>query len=57
MAVVAEGAAQIVVTEARHAPALIDAVRGRHDLAGVHVVVCADLDSPLELREALDSGG
>ena len=37
-------------------PALIAAVRARPELAGVHVVVCADLDSPHELREALDSG-
>ena len=31
-------------------------MRERPELAGVHVVVCADLDSPHELREALDSG-
>jgi len=54
--VVEEGAAQIVVTDAVHGPPLISAVRVRHGLAGVHVVVCADLDSPEELREALDSG-
>ena len=56
VAVVADGAAQVVVTGTRHAPALIDAVRARPELAGVHVVVCADLDSPDELRQALDSG-
>ena len=54
--VVADGAAQVVVTGTRHAPALIDAVRARPELAGVHVVVCADVESPDELREALDSG-
>jgi PAS domain S-box-containing protein len=54
--VIADGAAQVVVTGTRHAPALIDAVRARPDLAGVHVVVCADLDSPDDLREAIDSG-
>ena len=53
---IADGAAQIVVTDIEHGPALIDAVRARPELAGVHVVVCADLDSPHELREALDSG-
>ncbi|HYH90085.1 MAG TPA: PAS domain-containing protein [Solirubrobacteraceae bacterium] len=56
VAVVADGAAQVVVTGTRHAPALIDAVRARPELAGVHVVVCADLDSADDLREALDSG-
>ena len=53
---IAEGTAQIVVTDALHGPPLIAAVRARPDLAGAHVVVCADLDSPQELREALDSG-
>jgi PAS domain S-box-containing protein len=53
---VAEGAARIVVTDTRHGLPLIDTVRARPELGGVHVVVCADLDSPDELREALDSG-
>jgi PAS domain S-box-containing protein len=53
---VADGAAQIVLTDARHGPGLIDAVRARPELAAAHVVVCADLDSPHELREALDAG-
>jgi PAS domain S-box-containing protein len=53
---IAEGAAQIVVTDAAHGPALIDAVCARPELAGAHVVVCADLESPQELRDALDSG-
>jgi PAS domain S-box-containing protein len=56
VAAVADGAAQIVLTDALHGPPLISAVRERPDLAGVHVVVCADLGSPDELREALDSG-
>src|SRR4051812_41354434 len=56
VAVVADGAAQVVVADAEHGAALIAAVRARPQLAGVHVVVCADLDSPNELREALDSG-
>jgi PAS domain S-box-containing protein len=56
VAVIADGAAHIVLTDARHGPRLIDAVRARTELAAVHVVVCADLDSPEELRKALDSG-
>ncbi len=54
--VIADGAAQIVIADARQGPALIRVVRARPELAAVHVVVCADLDSPHELREALDSG-
>ena len=56
VAVIADGAAHIVLTDGRHGPPLIDAVRARAELAAVHVVVCADLDSPEELRKALDSG-
>ena len=54
--VVADGAAQIVVTDARHGPALIRALRTRQEVAAAHVVVGVDLDSPEELVEALDSG-
>jgi PAS domain S-box-containing protein len=54
--VIADGAAPVVVAHVRQGPALIGAVRDRRELAAVHVVVCADLDSPQELREALDSG-
>jgi PAS domain S-box-containing protein len=54
--VIADGAAPVVVAHVRQGPALIGAVRARPELAAVHVVVCADLDSPQELREALDSG-
>jgi CheY-like chemotaxis protein len=53
---IAEGEAPVVLTDVRRGPALIHAVRARPALAAVHVVVCADLDSPQELREALDSG-
>src|SRR4051794_33488205 len=56
VAAVADGAAQIVVAGARDGPALIDDVRTRPELAAVHVVVCADLDAPHELRDALDAG-
>jgi DNA-binding response OmpR family regulator len=54
--VVTAGEAQIVVTDARHGPSLIRAVRGRSELVATHVVVGVDLDSPSELVEALDSG-
>jgi PAS domain S-box-containing protein len=45
-----------VFVDAQHGPALIRAVRARPELAGVHVVACVDLDSPHELRDALDAG-
>jgi PAS domain S-box-containing protein len=54
--VVAEGAAQIVVTDAQQAPRLLSAVRARSELASVHVVVGADLTSPHELHAAIGSG-
>jgi PAS domain S-box-containing protein len=47
---------EVVVTSARHAQALIAAVRGRDETASVHIVACAALDSPSELRSALDAG-
>jgi PAS domain S-box-containing protein len=47
-------AAQVVIVEARRARALTDALHARLDPA--HVVVCASLDSPRELRDALDAG-
>ena len=53
---IADGLAQIVVAGAREGPALIAAVRSRPQLAAAHVVICADLDAPQELRDALDSG-
>ena len=54
--IVEEGAAQVVFVDAQHGPDLIRAVRARPELAGVHVVACVDLDSPHELRDALDAG-
>jgi PAS domain S-box-containing protein len=54
--VIADGAAQVVLSDVDHAAELIDAVCERPELAAVHVVVCADLDSPRDLRRALDSG-
>ncbi len=56
MAVLREERPEVVITSAGHADALIAAVRGRRDTASVHVVVCAALDSPAELRDALDVG-
>jgi PAS domain S-box-containing protein len=46
----------IVIAGARWASELTAAVRGRRDLASVHIVVGAALDSPRGLREALDAG-
>ena len=51
-----EQRAQVVIADAELGPALTAAVRARRDLAAAHVVVCAALDSPRELREALDAG-
>jgi PAS domain S-box-containing protein len=53
---IADGAAQVVLSDVEHAAELIDAVCERPELSAVHVVVCADLDSPVDLRRALDSG-
>jgi PAS domain S-box-containing protein len=49
--------AQVVISEAGLGRALTAAVRGRRELASAHIVLCAALDSPGELREALDAGG
>jgi PAS domain S-box-containing protein len=46
----------VVIAGARWARELTAAVRGRRDLASAHIVVGAALDSPPELREALDAG-
>jgi PAS domain S-box-containing protein len=51
-----DGAAQVIISDARHGRALTAAVRRRRGLASVHVVLCAALDSPRELRDALDAG-
>jgi len=56
VALIASGAAQIVLADAHQGPVLIEAARALPDLADVHVVVCVDLDSPDELRAALDAG-
>ena len=46
----------VVIAGARWACELTTAVRNRRELASVHIVVGAALDSPRELREALDAG-
>ena len=51
-----EAGPEVVVTSAPHASALVAAVRGRRNVASVHIVACAALDSPEELRDALDAG-
>jgi PAS domain S-box-containing protein len=50
------GPVSVVIAGARWASELTAAVRGRRELAGVHIVVGAALDSPRELRDALDAG-
>jgi PAS domain S-box-containing protein len=49
-------ASQVVIADARHGRALTAAVRGRRELASAHIILCAALDSPRELRDALDAG-
>ena len=51
-----QGEAQVIFADARQGPALITELRARPQLEGAHVVVCADIESPEELREALDAG-
>lgn len=48
--------AQVVIADARRAPALTSAVRARRELSSAHIIVCVGLDSPRELRAALDAG-
>jgi PAS domain S-box-containing protein len=50
------GPVPVVIAGARWASELTAAVRGRRELAEVHIVVGAALDSPRELRDALDAG-
>jgi PAS domain S-box-containing protein len=52
----ADQAAEVAIADARQGPELASAVRARRDLSSAHIVVCAALDSPQELREALDAG-
>jgi PAS domain S-box-containing protein len=56
IAALTDRTAQVIVAEARHGRALTAAIRGRRDLASAHIVLCVALDSPSELREALDAG-
>jgi PAS domain S-box-containing protein len=54
--VVEGGEAQVAFVDAEHGAPLIRLVRARPELAAVHIVACVDLDSPHELRDALDAG-
>ena len=54
--VLSDPAAQVVVADAHHGAELTAALRAREDLAATHIVLCARLDSPDELRAALDAG-
>src|SRR4051812_18186991 len=45
--------AQVVIAGAEQGRELVAAVRARRATASAHVVVCAALDSPVELRTAL----
>ena len=45
-----------MIADARSGPALTATVRARRELASAHVIVCVALDSPVELRAALDAG-
>src|SRR4051795_12149936 len=49
-------AAQVVIAGADQGRALTAGVRARCELASAHIVLCAALDSPHELRVALDAG-
>jgi PAS domain S-box-containing protein len=51
-----DSGAPVVIAGARWARALITAVRGRRGAASAHIVIGAALDSPRELRVALDAG-
>ena len=57
LAALREQVAQVVLAEARRGRELTATVRGRRELASTHIVLCAALDSPAELRGALDAGG
>ena len=48
--------AQVVIADARVGRALAAGVRSRRELGSVHIVLCAALDAPGDLREALDAG-
>ncbi len=49
-------AIQVVIADADRGAALTAAVRAREEVASTHIVLCARLNSPDELRAALDAG-
>lgn len=56
LSALAEVGAPVVIAGAPWARALITAVRGRRESASAHIVIGTALESPHELREALDAG-
>jgi PAS domain S-box-containing protein len=56
LAALRDQVAQVLIAKARRGRALTAAVRRRHELASTHIILCAALDSPAELREALEAG-
>jgi PAS domain S-box-containing protein len=56
LSALSDGDIAVVIAGARWAHVLTAEVRSRHEWASTHIVVAAALDSPGELREALESG-
>ena len=56
VAALEDPAPQVVIATADQGAALTHTVRARPDIASAHIVLCAALDSPRELRAALDAG-
>jgi PAS domain S-box-containing protein len=56
LGVLRDQGAQVVIADARGGHALAAEVRGHRELASAHIVLCAALDAPGDLREALDAG-
>ena len=49
-------AAQVVIADPLKGPEFTRAVRARPEMAAAHIVVCARVGSPHDLRDALDAG-
>jgi PAS domain S-box-containing protein len=56
VAALSDPAAHVVIAGADQGRALTAAVRARRELSSAHIVLCAALDAPHELRGALDAG-
>ena len=48
--------AEVVIADSRNGPELTAEVRSRRDLAAMHIIICAPLNSPHKLRVAFDAG-